>query len=69
MKADLKRTESPEQVVKHAKHAVRQQGAKMVLFQFDKWNAKMVSAIKELKTLKIKGKYVITGKEDEIVDF
>lgn len=69
MKADLKRTESSEQIVKHAKHAIRQQGAKLVLFQFDVWNAKMVSALKGLSKLNIHGKYFITGKENEIIDF
>lgn len=69
MKADLKRTGSPDQIVKHAKYAIRKQGAKMVLFQFDRLNAKMATAIKELQDLKIHGKYFITGKEDKIIDF
>lgn len=69
MKADLKRTESANNMIDYAKHARKSQGAKLVLFQFDNWNAKKASALKDIAKLKIHGKYFITGKEDEIIDF
>ncbi|MDD4848937.1 MAG: hypothetical protein PHR53_09295 [Bacteroidales bacterium] len=67
--ADLKKTSSYDQIVKYAKYATHKQGAKLVLFQFDKWNAKMASELKKLQELKIHGKYFVTDKEDEIIDF
>lgn len=69
MKADLKRTGSENNMIDYAKHARKSQGAKLVLFQFDKWNAKMASALKEITKLKIHGKYFITGRDNEIIDF
>ena len=68
-KADLKRTDSETNIVKYAKYASRHQGAKYVLFQFDKWNAKIANAIKELQRMKIHGKFFVTGKESEIKEF
>ncbi|MEG1644177.1 MAG: hypothetical protein RR293_08555 [Bacteroidales bacterium] len=54
---------------KYGKHAIRQQGAKIVLFQFDKWDAKFAKEVKNLIGEKVHGKYFITGNEDKIYDF
>ncbi|MEG1998564.1 MAG: phage minor head protein, partial [Bacteroidales bacterium] len=69
IKADLKRTDSYQNIVKYSKHATRQQGAKIVLFQFDKWDAKFAKEVKNLIGEKVHGKYFITGKEDKIYEF
>lgn len=68
-KADLKRTDGYQNIVKYATHAVHKQGAQMVLFQFDSWNARFAKEISNLQKAKIHGKYFITGKENEIIDF
>lgn len=63
--ADLKRTKGSGNIVKYARKAVHQQGAKMVLFQFDEWNDEFRKQLLILKKEGIKAKYIITG-EDEI---
>lgn len=67
-KADLKRTGSTNNIVKYAKHAVREQGAELVLFQFDNFNARFESEIKKLQRRGIHGYYFVTGVET-VVDF
>lgn len=66
--ADLKRTKGGGNIVKYAKKAVRQQGAKMVLFQFDEMNAGIYKELNQLKQMGIHGKYFVTG-EDRIETF
>ena len=67
--ADLKETSSHNNILDYASHATKHQGAKMVLFKFDKFNAKIASRIKKLQEMKIKGKYIVTGDERNEHDF
>lgn len=66
--ADLKRTKGGGNIVKYAKKAVRQQGAKMVLFQLDEMNAGIYKELNQLKQMGIHGKFFVTG-EDRIETF
>jgi len=67
--ADLKRTASPANIWKYARHAVKEQGAKKLVFQFDNFNSAFIEEIEKLKTRGIHGYYFITGKEDEVIEF
>lgn len=67
--ADLKRTKGAGNIINYAIKATEKQGAEIVLFQFEEMNAKILGAINALKLRNIKGKYFITGKEDEIISF
>jgi hypothetical protein len=60
-KADFKSTSSAGNIVKYAKHAIREQGADIVLFEFTKWGTPFIEEIAKLKRLGIHGKYVISG--------
>lgn len=64
MPADLKRTKGSGNIVKYARKAVRQQGAEMALFQFDKWNDDFRKQLLILKKEGIKAKYFITGENE-----
>lgn len=66
--ADLKRTKGGGNIVKYAKKAVRQQGAKVVLFQFDEMNASIYKELNQLQQMGIHGKFFVTG-EDRIETF
>lgn len=58
IKADFKSTSSPVNIVKYAKHAIFEQGAELVLFEFTEWNSKFIEEIVRLKRLGIHGKYL-----------
>lgn len=67
--ADLKRLASHNNIVRHAEKAIRKQGAKVVLFQFD---ANTPEIHMELNKLRKKGRrvyYFFTGKEKQIHTF
>ena len=67
--ADLKRMDGPANIVKKGLQAVKKQGAKKVVFQFEKWNERYQRAIEELQRKGVHGYYFITGKEYEITAF
>lgn len=67
--ADLKRTKSHNHIKDYAIHAVRHQGAQIVLFQFDKMDRKIFGKIKDLKRIGIKGFYFVTGYESDVYSF
>ncbi|MEG0560898.1 MAG: hypothetical protein RR513_10355, partial [Muribaculaceae bacterium] len=69
VKADLKSTGSHNNILKYAKKAIREQGAKIVLFEFEKFNSSFIGEISRLKQLKIKGMYYIKGQETKIINF
>lgn len=60
--ADFKRTSSHNNIISYAKEAVRKQGAEIVLFQFDAMTPKIRIELNKLKSLGIRFKYFITGK-------
>lgn len=64
MPADLKRTKGSGNIVKYARKAVRQQGAEMVLFQFDEFNDAVRKELLALKREGIRAKYFITGENE-----
>lgn len=65
---DLKSTGSHNNMAKYAKHAVREQGAKGVFFEFTKDTAKIRSEIQLLSRQGIQGKYYFTS-DNKIHDF
>ena len=67
--ADLKRTRSHNNMQKYASHATHDQGAKLVLFQFDAFTSEMQRELERLQRRGIHGMYFITGKENEVVSF
>jgi c-di-GMP-binding flagellar brake protein YcgR len=60
--ADLKCTASHNNIVRYAKKAVREQGAKMVLFQFDEISHEIQHELYKLQKEEITGMYFITDK-------
>ena len=60
--ADLKRVSSHNNIVKEAKKAVNNQGAKIVLFEFETENDKIHKEILKLQNVGIHGKYYFTKK-------
>ncbi|WP_195484126.1 phage minor head protein [Bacteroides cellulosilyticus] len=62
--ADLKRTKGSGNIVRYARKAVRQQGAKVVLFQFDEFNEAVRKELVALKREGIKAKYFVTGENE-----
>lgn len=61
IKADFKSTSSPGNIIKYAKHAIREQGADIVLFEFTNWDSAFIEGIEKLKRLGYHGKYLKPG--------
>ena len=59
--ADLKRVSGHNNIIKYANRAIYQQGADLILFQFDKMDDLVLDAINALKKRKISGMYFVTG--------
>lgn len=59
--ADLKKVSSHNNIVKKAKHAVRNQGAEIVVFEFTNLNSKFLEALSKLEKLNIHGYYWVSG--------
>ncbi|MCD8313418.1 MAG: hypothetical protein LUC24_04590 [Bacteroidales bacterium] len=68
IRADLKKTKNVNNIEKYAKKAVRDQGAKLVLIQFDEINDNVLGKIRKMSSEGIHGKYFKTGSE-ELHDF
>lgn len=68
VKADFKSTSSPSNIIKYAKHATREQGADIVLFEFSSWGTPYIEAIDKLKRMGIHGKYLMPG-DSQIYSF
>ena len=68
-KTDLKRTKGSGNIQKFAKHAVDEQGAEQVFFQFDEFTHKHQDLLNNLARKGIHGLYFVTGKEYEIRTF
>jgi hypothetical protein len=66
--ADLKRVSGHNNIVKYANRAIYQQGAELILFQFDKMDDQIIAAINALKKRNVKGMYFVTG-NNRIVKF
>jgi len=59
--ADLKRVSGHNNIIKYANRAIYQQGAELILFQFDKMDDVILDAINALKKRNISGMYFVTG--------
>lgn len=59
--ADLKKTSSANNIVKYAKKAVRQQGADLVIFEFENETKAIYAELEALKRLGIKAKYFFSN--------
>lgn len=66
--ADIKRLSSHNNIVRHARHASNEQGAKMVLFEFTKHTPEIQREIDKLTRIGIHGKYFYRG-ENTVRDF
>lgn len=64
--ADLKRTASHVNILKYARHATKSQGAKMVVYQFDKETREIYLELEKLKKRGIRFLYFFTGREDTL---
>ena len=60
----LKRTKSTNNIQNYSKYATNNQGAKLVLFQFDIFNGHFANEIKKLQQRGIHGYYFVTGIEE-----
>ena len=67
--ADLKKISSHNNIVKEAKRAINNQGAKILLFEFDTETDKIHKEILKLQNIGIHGKYYFTKRKDIIHDF
>ncbi|MBQ3635526.1 MAG: hypothetical protein II951_07930 [Bacteroidales bacterium] len=60
-KTDLKRTKGSGNIEKFGKHAVNEQGAEQVFFQFDEWTGKHRDNIAWISHEGIHGFYILTS--------
>lgn len=68
IKADLKSLSSANNIERHAKDAIRKQGAEIVIFEFKEMNDKIKQALIKMGRIGIHGKYFASG-DDSIYDF
>ena len=66
IKADLKKTGSHNNMVHYAKHAIREQGADMVVFEFENNTKSIQEELDKLKRLGIKVSYYFTDNKSKI---
>lgn len=59
-KADLKKTKSTNNILKYASRAVKNQGAQIILFEFEEWNNDFKNLIDELVRKGYHGWYCVT---------
>ena len=64
--ADFKRVSSHNNVVKYGKKATREQGADMVLFQFDNETDALYKELSDLKRAGIRAYYFFTDRENQV---
>lgn len=64
--ADLKKTASANNIVKYAKKAINVQGAKIVVFEFEKNSKKLQEELDKLKQMGIKIYYYFSDSKDKI---
>ncbi len=58
---DLKRTKGSGNIVRYAKYATKEQGAEIVLFEFDEWKNEIRDAVSELIRKNLHGYYYVSG--------
>lgn len=67
-RADLKSLSSPNNIVRHAKDAIGNQGAELVIFEFTKWDYRFESALRNVQEHGIHGYYYVLG-ENKLIGF
>jgi hypothetical protein len=67
--ADLKKTSSHNNIVKDAKHATKNQGAKIVVFEFEKETKEIYTKLQYLIKEGIHGKYFFSDNKNKVHDF
>jgi len=68
IKADLKKTRSHNNIVNYAKEAIRDQGAEMVIFEFEKETEMIHAEIIQLYKKSIRAKYYFSHNKNIIYD-
>ena len=63
IKGDIKKTVSTNNIIKYASWAKKQQGAEIILFVFEEWNASFRAIIDELIRKGYHGYYYVCGVE------
>jgi hypothetical protein len=66
--ADLKKLSSHNNILRHAKHAIREQGAQIVVFEFEHETVRIKEELKVLKARGINVKYYFSNNPDKIMD-
>lgn len=67
IKADLKKTGSHNNIANYAKEAIKKQKAEMVIFEFEKMNAKIHEELNRLKKKGIQAKFFTTENSSVII--
>ena len=67
--ADLKKTASANNIVKYAKKAVTLQGAKIVVFEFEKETKEIYAEIQSLIRINIHGYYYFSDNKNKLFEF
>jgi hypothetical protein len=67
--ADLKKTASHNHVVDYARKAVKRQGAKVVVFEFEKETKEVYKELEALKKRGYRVYFFFTGKNDKLYGF
>jgi len=68
IKAELKKTSSHNNIFNYARKAIDKQGAKIVIFEFEKETVRIKEELKVLKEKGISAKYFFSKKPDKITD-
>ena len=67
--ADLKKTSGSGNIVRYAKKAIHEQGAKIVIFEFEKESIEIYAKLEHVKKINIHGKYYFSNKKNFIHAF
>jgi len=67
IKADLKKTVSHNNLVRYAKKAIREQGAEMVVFEFDNMTGDIHKGLNKLESIGIKVMYYTSANKNKII--
>ena len=66
--AELKKTSSHNNMLKYAKKAIDKQGAKIIVFEFEKETTRIKEELKMLKMREIHVKYYFSNNPDKIIN-
>ncbi|MEG2599662.1 MAG: hypothetical protein RSA66_09335, partial [Muribaculaceae bacterium] len=69
IKGDLKSLSSHNNIIRHAKNAINEQGADIVIFEFSNKTSLIIDKIRELSRKRIHGYYYFSTKPTKILKF